>query len=57
MAADPDIVAVKIQGIEVCIFHDFHHDYIFLKKRTYQHVNNSVSLTGRYLSEATLYAR
>jgi len=35
MAADRDIMAVKIQGNEVCIFHDLHHDYIFLKKKGY----------------------
>lgn len=33
MAADRDIMAVKIQGNEVCIFHDLHHDYILLKKK------------------------
>jgi len=47
MAADRDIMAVKIQGNNVCVFHDLHHDYIVLKKRMYPHVNNSVSLIGR----------
>jgi hypothetical protein len=43
--------------MKYAFFTNFIRLYVPKKERTFQHVDNSVSLTGRYLFEATVYAR